>query len=337
MLRWLLIRLAWLLVTLLGITFVTFAMLDLAPVDRAQLEVMQRTRGGSFTDLSARDQAIVRLRVVYGMLDAETLEPLPLWRRYSNWLGNAVALRLAGPEEDPQVFWRRLTRALPVTAWLGFLALCVACAVGLPLGAWMGIRAGSRGDRALSRLLFLAVGVPEFLLATLLVLAFSVGLRWFPADGLRSHGADQLTMPWQILDFAWHLVLPVAVMAVGPLVLIARFLRDSVARAGAAPFAANLRAWGIEPAVVHWRLLRNGGAPLATLAGSLLPLLVVGSIVVEQVFALDGLGLLAWRAVTEQDQAMVMALTLITSIVTLLALLASDLLHRAVDPRVRHS
>ena len=130
-------------------------------------------------------------------------------------------------------------------------------------------------------------------------------------------------------------MLPVVVMASGPTLLIARFLRDSVARTTQTAFAQNLGALGIAPEVVKWRLVRNGGAPLATLAGSLLPMLVGGSIVVENLFSLPGLGHLAFQGVTDQDQAMVMAIVLITSIATLLALLVSDLLHRLVDPRVR--
>jgi ABC-type dipeptide/oligopeptide/nickel transport system permease component len=336
MLRWLLLRCGWMVVVLLGVTFVTFVMLDQAPVDRAQLEAVRRQQDGNFADLSARDQAIVKLRVRYGLLDPTTLEPAPLWLRYGHWLGNAATLRLAGPNEDDATFWRRLGEAFPVSALLGFLGLVLALCVGAPLGGWLGMNIGSRRDRVCSQVLFLVAGVPEFLLATLLLLLLGgASLGWFPSNGLRSEGAEQWTVFAQIVDFAWHLALPVVVMASGPAVLIARFLRDSVARTATSTFAANLHAFGIEPEVARWRLLRNGGAPLATLAGSLLPMLVGGSIVVENLFALDGLGHLAFRAVLEQDQAMVMALVLITSLSTLLALAASDLLHRALDPRVR--
>jgi peptide/nickel transport system permease protein len=138
-----------------------------------------------------------------------------------------------------------------------------------------------------------------------------------------------------MLDLAWHLCLPVLVMASAPTVLVTRFLRDSVARAAGSPFAENLRALGTDPAVLRRRLLHNGAAPLATLLGSLLPMLFAGSIIVETLFSLDGVGLLAWRAASEQDQPLVMALVLLSSIVTLLALVVSDLAHRAVDPRVR--
>jgi peptide/nickel transport system permease protein len=335
--RWLLLRLSWLVVSLLGITAVTFVVLDRAPVDRAEIEAARRAHDVA-TPAATRDAAVLRLRVRYGLLDPETFEPAPLWRRYATWLANAATGRFAGPNEDHDAFWRRFANAAPVTMWLGSLALLVAFGIGVPLGAWTGMRAGSRADRAVSRLMLVAIGVPEFLFATLLLLAFAgAWVSWFPSHGLRTEGASQWSYARQFADFVWHLALPVTVMAIGPLVLVTRFLRDSVARTADMPFVANFRALGVEPAVVRRRVLHNAFAPAATLAGSLLPMLVGGSIVVENLFSLDGLGHLAFEAVLRQDQAMVMALVVITSVVTLGSLIVSDLLHRLVDPRVRLS
>lgn len=334
--RWFLIRLLWLLVTLFGITFVTFFFLDRAPVDRAELEAMKARAVNSYVDVQHRDESVQRLRVQLGMIDPVTGEPLPLLRRYTSWLTNALTLRLAGPGEDHDALWRRLGEALPVTVLLGGLTLLLALGCGMPLGVWLGRRVGRRRERLWSATMLVAIGIPEFLFATLLLLTFSVvWVQWFPAGGLRSIGADQWTFFWQVIDFAWHLALPVFVMAIAPVVMVTRFVRDSVARAAAAPFATNLRALGVSPKVVSRRLLRHGAVPVATLAGGLLPMLVGGSIIVENLFSLDGLGHLAFRAVLDQDQAIIMAIVLLTSLVTLLSLLVSDLLHRVVDARVR--
>lgn len=336
MTRWLLLRLCWLVVTLLGITAVTFVVLDRAPVDRAEIEAAARAGSGTLTAPGSRDAAVLQLRIRYGLVDPDTLEPAPLWQRYTNWLGNALSLRFAGPNEDPAAFWRRFTGALPVTLTIGGLALLLAFAIGVPLGAWTGMRAGSRTDRAVSAGTFVLAGVPEFLLATLLLLVFGGAfLQWLPSAGLQSRGAEEFSWWAGLVDRAEHLVLPVAVMAAAPIVLVTRFVRDAVARAAAAPFAANLRALGLDPRLVRRRLLRNALAPVATLAGSLLPMVVGGSIVVENMFSLDGLGRLAYTAVLQQDQAMLMAMVVLTSTITLLALIVSDLLHALVDPRVR--
>jgi ABC-type dipeptide/oligopeptide/nickel transport system permease component len=336
MLRWAAARLSWMLLTLLGVTFVTFAVFDLAPVDRAELVAAARAQQDGFVDRSSRDRAILQLRLGYGTIDATTLAPAPLWQRYGRWLQNASSLRFAGPHGDHAAFWRRLAAAAPVSAWLGLLAVATALLVGVPLGTWLGLRAGSRADAIVSQGLFLCAGVPEFLLATLLLLGFGgVFVQWFPVGGLRSAGAAEWPLWRQLLDFGWHLTLPVAVMASGPVILVTRLLRDSVARTAELPFVQSLRALGAPPALVRRRILRSAAAPLATLVGSLLPMLVGGSIVVENLFSLDGLGHLAVRAVFDQDQAMVMALVVVTSATTLVALMLSDLLHRLVDPRVR--
>jgi ABC-type dipeptide/oligopeptide/nickel transport system permease component len=336
MLRWLLVRSAWAVVTLIGITFVTFVVIDRAPVDRAELAVMHPDAERVFANAAARDAAIRQLRIRHGLIDPVTGEPVPAWRRYGRWLGDAALLRFAGPGEDHGALWRRLGAALPVTAWLGGLALLVAFGLGMPLGAWLGLRAGTRADRTVSAMLLVGAGIPEFLAGTLLLLALSSAwLQWLPASGLRSPGSENWLFAWQLVDFARHLVLPVTVMALGPLVLVTRFVRDSVARAAKAPFVASMHALGIDARIVRARLLRHGCAPVATLAGSLLPMLVGGSIVVENLFALDGVGHLAFGAARQREQPMLMTIVVISSIATLVAFVLSDLLHRIVDSRVR--
>lgn len=330
-------RVLWMLPTLLGISVVTFLLMDLAPVDRARIELVQQ-QGTGLTDADERQLALTRLQVRYGLRDPVTLEPRSVWRRYGEWLGNALTFDLAGPGEDRERFTQRLRSALPVTLLVGVLALSLAAAAGIPLGGWLGMRAGGAGDRRMSLLLFVAAGLPEFLVATFLVLLFGgVLLDWFPTAGLYTDGSEGWSLPRRLLDMAWHLLLPVVTLALAPAMLIARFLRESVSRTDRSDFAVNLRAWGLPEEQVCKRVLRNALAPLATLVGSLLPMLVGGSVVVETVFSLDGLGRLAWDAVLGRDQGMVMALTLLASLVTLGGLLLSDLLQRAVDPRVRLS
>ena len=207
-----------------------------------------------------------------------------------------------------------------------------------PLGAWLGARRGTGLERAASTGLLIAAGVPEFLAATLLLLAFSSAwLQWLPASGLRSVGAEAWSWPAQLFDLLQHLLLPVLVMASGPLVMVTRFVRDAVARAASQPFAMAMAGLGLPAAVVRRRLLRHGLVPAATLVGSLLPMLVGGSIVVENAFALDGVGYLAFTATMNQEQPMLMAIVVLGSLVTLAAFILSDWLHRRVDPRVRLS
>ncbi len=333
---WLVKRILGMAFTLLGITVVTFAVLDLAPVDRATVEVARAAADRSFLDAPAREAAVLRLRLQYGMLDPATLEPLPVAVRYLAWLERALRFDFAGPGEDPAALWGRFAAALPVTLLLGGLALLLAVGLGAPLGVRLGAAAGARADRVVSRLVLLLAGLPEYLVGTLLVLLLA-GACWnlFPNGGLASRGAERWHLVARGADLLWHLALPVCVMAIGPFVLVLRFVRDAVARAAQQPFAEHWHALGLEPDVVRARLRRHGAVPLATLAGGLLPMLVGGSVVVERLFSLDGIGQLAYSAVRDQDQSMVMLLVVTGSCATLAALLVSDLLHRWLDPRVR--
>ncbi len=333
---WLCKRLLWIVFTLLGITLVTFAVFDLAPVDRATVEVARAAQDGAFVDAPARELAIVQLRLRYGTLDPQTYAPRPLLERYRHWLGRAVRLDFAGPNEDPAALWERFFAALPVTMLLGALTLLVALGVGVPLGGRLGVDAGSRLDRFVGRALLLCSGLPEYLVGTLLLLLFA-GVLWnvFPSHGLVSAGAHDWNVVARAADLIWHLVLPVTVMALGPAVVVVRFVRDAVARAAAQPFADHWLALGLPPQVVRSRLRHHGAVPLATLAGGLLPMLVGGSVVVENLFSLNGLGRLAFEAVRDQEQSMVMLVVVVGSLATLSSMLLSDLLHRCVDPRVR--
>lgn len=329
-------RIVWLVAMLLGITFATFAVIDLAPVDRAELAIARSAGDRAFADLDDRQRAIVRLRIQHGMLDPVTLEPTSVWRRYGQWLANAAQLRFAGPGGDHAALWARLAEAWPTTALLGGLALLLAFGVGVPLGVRLGYRAGTRGEGFASAALLGLGALPEFLLATALLTTFGAAwLQWFPVSGLRTAGAEAWPAWRQFVDLCHHLALPVAALAAGPLALVARFVREAVARADRQPWADALRALGAEPALLRARLRRHGLAPAATLAGSLLPMLVGGSVVVENAFALDGLGHLAFTAAAEQDLPLLLALVVLGSLATLLAYAFSDWLHTRLDRRVR--
>ncbi len=326
-------RLLWMVPSLLGITLVTFLVMDLAPASRAELAVNAEELSA---DDAQRQKRVDALRRHWGMVDPETGEPYSVWTRYGQWLGRAATLDLAGPGENPARFRDRIMRALPITLLINALALLLALAIAIPLGARLGMSAGSAFDRSASSGLLLLYGVPEFLLATLLLVALGGGLMEavLPSHGLRSPDAGQLSTWGQIWDMVQHLVMPVIVMTIGPCVIVTRFLRESVARAARSDFVLAMRGWGLPERVVRRRALHNGLSPLVTLLGTMLPALVSGSVVVENVFSLPGLGKLTFDAVLDQDYSMVMAMTLLVAIVTLVSLIVSDVLHRVVDPRV---
>ena len=128
--RWFLIRLLWLLLTLLGVTFVTFFVLDRAPIDRAEIEATAASEAGSFADVQRRNEAVQRLRVRYGLLDPETMEPYPLWRRYAAWLGNAATMQLAHSRAASSDDTRRSSSGVGLST--GFLDMASATTFWTP-------------------------------------------------------------------------------------------------------------------------------------------------------------------------------------------------------------
>ncbi|MCC6673076.1 MAG: ABC transporter permease [Planctomycetes bacterium] len=335
--RYVLTRLLWMVPTVLGITLITFVLLELTPGDRARLRAAGDPEAAQAGDGEAQRARYERFLRHFDLVDPATGAPRPLLERYGRWLGRALRFDFAAPDEDPAAFRDRFLAALSVTLLLNLLAFGIALLVGVPLGSWLGMRTASPADRALSGALLALAALPEFLVATLLLLLLGGGLfpALLPAGGLRSAGASEWQAGAQAFDLLSHLLLPVATLALGPTVVIARFVRESVARAARSEFVRTLRDLGQDPGALRRCALRNGLAPLCTLLGGLVAGLVSGSVVVESVFSLPGLGGLAFAAVSQREYAMVLAVTLLASIATLVGLLLADLLHRALDPRVR--
>ena len=138
-----------------------------------------------------------------------------------------------------------------------------------------------------------------------------------------------------MLDTILHISLPVCTLALGYGALLFRFLRASVARAAGSDFAIALRGYGVSEAVIRRRVLRNGLSPVVTILGMMLPVLVGGTVVVESIFSLPGIGQLTVQAAQQRDMALIMALTMLVSLATLISFVVSDVVQRIVDPRVR--
>jgi peptide/nickel transport system permease protein len=337
MLKYVLKRLLWVVPSLIGISLVTFLLMELAPGDRALVNLDQRPGTASAEDIKVRQQRARDLEIQYGLRDPHSGERYSVGYRYLRWLGRAAMLDFAGTAADRQLFRERLQKAVPVTLLLNALALLLGLAVAIPLGAYAGMRIGGSLDRTVSTCAFILFGVPEFLIATLLVLVFGAGLfgEILPIGQLHSDPVAGQSVAARLLDLLAHLILPVFTLALGYGVVTFRFLRSSVARAAGSDFVVALRGWGMSEKLIRGRVLKNGLSPLVTLLGTMLPSLITGTVVVETIFSLPGLGRLSYEAVRHYDYPMVMALTMLVGLVTLLSLILSDVLQRVVDPRVQ--
>ncbi len=340
-------RLAWMLPSFLGITLVVFLAVHLAPGDPALRENHDPGAGTSNAAYVARfrtEHVLDRPLLVQYL---HFLGPFDLSPRGHRWFGGSgehaygglLALDLGGEFHRPDVrIFDELGRRLAVTAPLTFAAALLAWGIAIPLGVWGALRRGTKRERGLALALFGLHSLPGFWLALLLVLVFgAAGLGWLPVLGLHSAGAEELgAFAWTI-DLVRHSILPVSALALGSLAYLARQVRASMLDALAQEYVITARAKGLpERLVIGRHALRNALLPAITLAVLILPALVGGSVIVETIFGLPGMGRYAYEALLERDYAVIQAVTALSALVTLLALLAADLLYALADPRIRH-
>lgn len=315
--------------TLLGIALAAFLLLESAPTGRVAPTGTGPPSAGAPT-LGARNAAAVEaLEVHYGLRDPATGEAYPVMVRFGLWLERLAHGRLAGPGQTEAAFRARILGALPATLWVGGLGLLLAVILAFSIGPLLGLAVGRRWERMVSSGLLMLDACPPIVTTSALAIVFAGGgiLGGFPAGGLPEEGG--------LLSTVFHLALPVVSVAIAPAVVLARLLRTGVAEAAQRPPGDALVGWGADGPRLRRHLLRNGMGPCLTALGSILPMTVTGSLVVESVFGLHGIGKLVTDAVLRHEPAMVLALTLLVSTVTLVSLLLSDLAQRWRDPRER--
>jgi peptide/nickel transport system permease protein len=206
----------------------------------------------------------------------------------------------------------------------------------VPLGAVAALRPGSRLDRIAGSTTYAFYAMPIFWTALLLQILFAVRLDWLPLQGVATPGSESLPATSRLADRTAHLILPVLSLSLGGLAYLSRFVRASLVDGQAAEAARAARARGLAPrAVLARHGFRQAAIPLLTLAGFLLPALVSGSVIVETVFSLPGLGRLFVDAMFQRDLPVVLALTLLSGSATLAGVLGADLAYTLADPRVR--
>lgn len=281
--------------TFLGITALTFAIAHFAPGDPLHL------------DSELASAALT------------PTEPPALPSQYLHWLSRVVRFDFGRSLIDHRETKEKIFEALPSTLAITSLALMLAWLLALPLGTYLATRRAHLVAASLS----LASALPSFWVAVLLLLVFANPnvLDWFPYQGVGS---------------VWHLVLPVICLTYPLLAFAARQVRAAMQAALASEYVKAARARGVPEHLVIWRhAFRNALLPLVTVLGLQLPHLISGSVVVERVFGIPGMGSLAIDSVALRDYPVVMGIATLTAVATMLAMLAVDLVSLAIDPRVR--
>jgi peptide/nickel transport system permease protein len=308
---------------LIGITFISFLVIHLAPGDP-----VEQMAGDLNPDRSV--QAMEQLRKLYGL-------DQPLHVQYWRWLSRIVRLdfgRSFLPDGKPVL--EKIGERLPVTLALNIVQMLVIVGFSIPIGVLSATRQHSALDKSTTIFVFVGFATPDFWLALLLIILFGVQLGWLPISGLRSANAEYLSTWRQHWDLLSHLILPIFVASFGGLAGLSRYMRQSMLEVIRQDYVQTARAKGLsEQVVIGKHALRNALLPAVTILGLLLPGLIGGSVIIETVFAIPGMGQLMVQSVFARDYPVVMGNLVIVATLTLFANLVADVTYAVVDPRIR--
>lgn len=246
--------------------------------------------------------------------------------------------RSALPTREPVS--EKIWSAVFVSAPLMLMAQVLIYLAAVPLGVICAVRRGRSADRMISMGLFVLYSIPAFVAGMLFLMALCYGkpFKWFPTLGLHAEGAALMTWGAWLADYAWHATLPVVCLSLFSLAGLAMYSRSSMLEVIEQDYIRTARAKGVrESTVILKHALRNGLIPIITLFSSFLPAMLGGSVLVEFLFGIPGMGRLSWASIEQKDFPTLMALIYIDAIVVMFSILLSDLLYVLVDPRISFS
>ncbi|MEI8344698.1 MAG: ABC transporter permease [Candidatus Omnitrophota bacterium] len=306
---------------LAGVTLIAFIVIHLAPGGPT----------GAMSDFNPRmsTQAVEKLRQVYGL-------DRPILWQYKQWVQKLAVLDFGRSFVDNRLVKDKIAEAAAVTLMINGLALLIIFSAGIYLGVVSAERAGSRLDRFIEAVSLALFSTPSFWLALLLIFGLGVGWRVFPVTGLESLFAERLDPLRRFADLIWHLILPVTVASAAGTAGVCRYMRSQMIEALNQPYIRTAVSKGLTRKEVLWRhALPNALLPVITLFGLSIPSVLGGSVILETVFSIPGMGRLFFQAVFFRDYPVVMGILVIGAVLTLGGNLLADCLCAVADPRIR--
>ncbi len=303
-----------LLLTLAAASVVVFGVLDILPGNAAQI----------LMGPDAAPEAVAALSAKLGL-------DQPAWTRYWQWIGGLATGQLGDSASYGSPVWDLILERLALTVPLALLAMVLSTVLALLVGVTAAARHNRLGDVGLMGIAQVGIAIPNFWFAILLILLFSVKLQWFSAGGFDGWGEG-------VLPGLKALVLPALSLAVVQAAILARITRSAVLEVMREDFVRTARAKGVSQRAVLWRhVLRNAMVPVATVMGMQFTELLAGTIVVENVFFLPGLGRLIFQAISNRDLPVVRNCVMLLAAMVVVVNFVVDVLYAVIDPRLKPS
>jgi microcin C transport system permease protein len=340
-------RLLLMIPTLFGILLITFIIIQFVPggpVEQMVAQLQGRDAGtvgqgpaaspGAYRGRQGVDAARVEeIKKLYGFD-----KPAP--ERFLQMLGQFARFDLGKSFFHNKDVWQLIKEKLPVSISLGMWTFFLTYLISVPLGIAKAVRAGTRFDTATTFIVLLGYAIPSFVLGVVLLVYFAGGsfVQWFPLRGITSSNWQDLGLFGKVTDYLWHLALPGTAMVVGSFAVITVMTKNSVLEEIRKQYVLTARAKGLAERDVMWRhVFRNSLIPIMTgFPAAFVGAFFGGSLLIETLFSLDGLGLLSYESVIRRDYPVVFGTLFMFTIIGLLTTLLRDLSYLWVDPRVKY-
>ena len=338
-------RLLLMIPTLFGVLLITFIVIQFVPGGPVEQMVSQlqgreaagegpTASSGAYRGRQGVDAAqIEEIKKLYGFD-----KPAP--DRFFQMLSRFARFDLGKSFFHNKDVWQLIKEKLPVSISLGLWTFLLIYLISVPLGIAKAVRAGTPFDTATTFIVLLGYSIPSFVMGVVLLVFFAGGsfVQWFPLRGITSINWNELSLAGKILDYFWHIALPVTSMVLGGFALITILTKNSVLEEIRKHYVLTARAKGVAERDVLWRhVFRNALIPIMTgFPAAFVGAFFSGSLLIETLFSLDGLGLLSYESVIRRDYPVVFGSLFLFTIIGLLTTLLRDLSYLWVDPRVRY-
>jgi len=321
------------------LTFVVIQFVPGGPVEQMVAQLQGRDSGGEGAAASGAGyrgrqgvdpQRIEEIKKLYGFD-----KPAP--QRFWDMLKSFARFDLGTSFYQRKDVWQLIKEKLPVSISLGLWTFFISYLVAVPLGVAKAVRAGSRFDFVTTLLVLVGYAIPGFVLGVALLVIFGGQLQWFPLRGLTSPHWEQLGWGARIVDYLWHITLPLIAMVLGSFAVTTVLTKNSFLEEIRKQYVLTARAKGLDERKVLWKhVMRNALIPIITgFPSAFIGAFFTGSLLIETLFTLDGLGLLSYESVIRRDYPVVLGTLFFFTLIGLFTKLISDLCYVAVDPRVK--
>ena len=335
-------RLLLMIPTLFGILLLTFVVIQFVPggpVEQMVAQLQGRDTGGEGAAAGGAGyrgrqgvdaKRIEEIRTLYGF-------DKPAHERFWQMLGQYARFDLGKSFYYPKSVWELVKEKLPVSISLGLWTFFLSYLISVPLGIAKAVRAGTRFDTFTSLVVLVGYAIPGFVLGVALLVIFGGQLQWFPLRGLTSSNWETLSWGAKIVDYLWHIALPVTASVLGAFAVTTMLTKNAFLEEIRKQYVLTARAKGLSERTVLWKhVFRNALIPIVTgFPAAFIGAFFAGSLLIETLFSLDGLGLLSYESVMRRDYPVVLGTLYLFTLIGLVTKLISDLCYVWVEPRVK--